>query len=182
MLDVDHLHVGRVGHVHRGNDLGHAAQVVAIVSDHQRVVAGIHVDGVVGTDQRAQDGHQVVGILKIEFENLGGDLAVAHGIAREHRPALELGIGLGHDLVQTRRVHYGVALQAQHRQELVVGHSGRHGAVGGQCDGAFDPGVDHHIAAGEGGHSARHGFDIGVGEIQRDGLTALDHWRRGRLG
>ena len=99
-----------------------ALQVVGVVGDHQRVVAGVDVDRVVGADQRAQDGHQVGGGLVVQPEDLRDDLA-AGGARRpdRHRAALQLGVGFGHHLEQAARLHHCEARQAQRRQELVVG-------------------------------------------------------------
>lgn len=148
VLEVDHLYIGGVGHVHGGNDLGDTAQVVAIVGDDQGVVARVDVDGVVRTDQWAQDGQQVVGIFKVEFEDLRSDLVACHEAAVKYRTALQLGVGLGYDLVQASRIHHGVALQSQHGQELAVGLGRAHGLVGGQCDRAFYTRIHHHVASG----------------------------------
>ena len=73
-IDLD---IGGVGHVQRRDDAAQALQVVGVVGDHQRVVAGVDVDRVVGADQRPQDRHQVVGGLVVQPEDLRDDLAAA---------------------------------------------------------------------------------------------------------
>jgi hypothetical protein len=167
----NYLHVGRVGHVQCGNDAGEALQVVRVIGDHQRVVAGIDVDGVVGADQRAQDGHQVAGRLVVQPENLGDDLVARHRGAGGHGSALQLGIGFGHELEQATRFHHREARQAQCRQELVVGHRRRDRPVGAEIDRALDPRIDHDVAPGDGRHGARHRLDIGIDEVQGDGFA-----------
>ena len=104
MLERQHFNISGIGHIHGGNDAPDATQVVGVIGDHQRVVAGVHIDGVVGTDQRAQHGDQVVGRFVVETKNLGHHL-VANGAARAgfmegDCGGLQFGIGLGHHLVQ----------------------------------------------------------------------------------
>ena len=77
----DHFHIAGVGDIHGRHDARQALQVVSVIGDHQRVVAGVHVDGVVGADQRTQHRHQVVGALEVELEDLGDDLAAAGHLA-----------------------------------------------------------------------------------------------------
>ena len=114
MLEWKNLQIRGVAHIQRSNDFGHALQVVGVVGDHERVVARIHVDRVVGADQGAQHGDEIVGILMIQAKNLREDLISpgAH-FARTHRTTLQLGLGLGHDLVNPSGLHHGKALQAQ---------------------------------------------------------------------
>ena len=75
MLQANNLNAGRVGHIQRGNDGGNPLQIVGIVGDDQRVVAGVDVDGVVRADQGAQHRHQVVGGFVVQPEDLRDDLA-----------------------------------------------------------------------------------------------------------
>ena len=185
VLERDDLDIGRVGHIHRCDDAAQAAQVVGIVGDYQRVVAGVDIDGVVGTDKGAQHWHQVVGRFVVELEYLRDDLAAAgSGRCIAHRDAatLQLCIRLWHYLVKPARLHHGEALQAQRGQKLAVGHSRRHGPLGGQRHHALDARVDHHIAPGDGGHGAGHGLDISVDKIQRDGLTTAGRHQRLNAG
>ena len=172
----DHFHIAGVGDIHGRHDARQALQVVRVIGDHQRVVAGVHVDGVVGADQRAQHGHQIGGVFKVELEDLGDDLTATGRAARAalhhaHAAALQLGVGLGHHLVQACSLHHRKALQPQRGQELLEGGGGRHGAFGDQVELALHARVDHHVAARDGGHGAGHGFDLGVGEVQGDGLA-----------
>ena len=131
MLELNHFHITRVGHIQRGDDAGHALQVVGVVGDDDGVVAGVDVDGVVGADERAQHGHQVVGLLKVELEDVRDDLAAARATIAFlnflHIAALQLGIGLGHDFVEALGLDHGKALQTQRGQKLAPCFVGRHG-------------------------------------------------------
>ncbi|MPM55918.1 hypothetical protein SDC9_102716 [bioreactor metagenome] len=84
-----------------------------------------------------------------------------------------LGVGLGHHLVEPRGFHDGETLQAQRSEKLLEGGAGRHRLVGDQRELPLHARVDHHVAAGDRGDGAGHGFDVGVGEIQRHGLVGL---------
>ena len=97
----------------------------------------------------------------------------------KHPAALKLGIGFRHNFVQPGRVHHGEALQPQHGEKLVVRGSSGYRPLSGQRDGALDARVYHDIAARQGGHGAGYGFNVSVGEVQGDGLTALDGRRVG---
>ena len=176
VLERNHLHIAGVGHIHGRHDARQALQVVGVVGDHQRVVAGVHVDGVVGADERAQHRHQIGRILEVELEDLRDDLPAAGRAARvalhhAHAAALQLGVGLGHHLVQAGCLHHREALQPQRGQELLERGGGRHGALGHQVELAFHARVHHHVAASDGGHGAGHGLDLGVGKVERDGFA-----------
>jgi hypothetical protein len=95
----DHLDLACRGAVQGGDDLAQALQVGRVVGDHQRVVAGISGDGVVGRDQRAQHRHQVGRGFVAQAEDLGDDLVAARqlGAPNTHGAVLQFGIGLGHD-------------------------------------------------------------------------------------
>ena len=169
VLQRNHLHIGGPGHVQRGDDAAQALQVVGVVGDDQRVVAGVDVDGVVRPDERAQHRHQVVGRLVVEPENLCHHLVgggqCRHGSGVDHR-ALQLGVGLGHDFVQPAGVHQRKALQPQHGGKLVECRRRRHRAFGGEVDGAFDTRVHHHVAPADGGHGAGHSFNFGPHKVE----------------
>ena len=131
MLELNDFYVTGVGHIERRDDARQALQVVGVVGDDDGVVAGVDVDGVVGADERAQHGHQVVGLLKVEFEDVRHDLAAARAGAGLfnllHIAALQLGIGLGHDFVEALGLDHRKALQTQRSQELAPCFVGRHG-------------------------------------------------------
>ena len=165
------LHVRGVGHVQRADDAREPLQVVGVVGDYQRVVAGVDVDGVVGADQRPQDRHQVGGGFVVQPEDLRHDLAAALGRADRHRAALQLGIRLGDHLEQAADIDNRETGQPQSCQELVVGHPGRDRAVGAEVDRAFDAGIHDDVAPGDRRHRARHGLDVGVDEVQGDRLV-----------
>ena len=122
MAQRQYFYIGSVGDIGAGNDARDALQVVRVVGDDQRVIAGVDVDGVVGADQRAQHRHQIAGVFVVELEDLRDDataamIAAAHG----HFIGLQFGIGFGDDLEQTCRLHHRKALHAQRGQILLVG-------------------------------------------------------------
>ena len=124
MFQRDDLNFRRVGHIHRCNDLRQATQVVGVVGDHQRVVARVDIDGVVRADQRPEHRHQVIGRFKIEFEDLGKDLAACGqltGISDGNAATLQFGIGFRHYFVHSASIHQRRALQTKRCQKLVVG-------------------------------------------------------------
>ena len=178
VLQAHHLDPGGAGHVQRGDDAAQPLQVVAVVGDHQRIGAGPDVDGVVGADQRPQDGHQVVGVLVRQAEDLGLDLAAAAHRAGRHRAALQLGLALGQHQHHAGVVDQREALRAQLGAEQAQRVGGRDRRGAGQRQRAAHAWVDHHVAAGQRGHGARHGVDLGVGEVQRD-LAAAGRRRAG---
>ena len=175
VFERDDLDVGCVGHIQRRDDAPQAAQVVSVVGDHQGVVAGVDVDGVVRADQGPQNRHQVVGRFVIQPEYLRDDL-VAHGgaggLAHGDRAALQLGVGFGHDFVQPGGIDHGEPLHAQRGQKLVVGRRRADRFFSGERHHALDARVHHHVAPGDGAHGARNSLDVGVDKIQRDGLAA----------
>jgi hypothetical protein len=182
--DADHFHAGGIGHIERGNDAAQALQVVAVIGDDQRVGAGVHVDGVVGADQGAQHGHQVVGVFVVQAKDLRHDLSAAgRCVACRNRAALQFGFGFGQDGVKARRLDQGKALHAQLGGKQMQGLRGRHGHLAGQRHGAFDARVHHHVVARQAGQCAGHGIDLGVHEVQRDRVFLADpRFGAGRLG
>ena len=114
MLQGDDFDVGGGGHIERGNDLVDALQVVSVVGDHQAVIALVGVDGVVGADERAQHGHQVVGAFKAQAKNLRDDLVTSNGhVSYRHGAGLQLRVSLRHDLQQTAAFHHRKAQATQ---------------------------------------------------------------------
>ena len=114
MFQGNHFNTCGVGHIQGCNDATQALQVVGIVCDHQSIGARIDVDGVVGADERPQNGHQIVGVFVIELKNLGDDLTVGSGhCAGRYTPTLQFGIGLGHHQIQTCRFNQRKTLRAQ---------------------------------------------------------------------
>ena len=175
-----HLDACGVGHIERRDDAAQALQVVAVVGDHQRIGAGVDVDGVVGADQGAQHRHQVVHVFVVELEDLRDDLPSPgrHGPGR-HGAALQLGFGLGHHGVEPGRLHQRKALGAQLRSKQPQGLCRGHGYGAGQRHRALDTRVNHHVGTRQGGQGAGHGLDLGVHKIERDGFAArgFEGWR-----
>jgi len=115
-------------------------------------------------------------IFKVELEDLRDDLSACGCAARvtlhhAHTAALQLGVGLGHHLVEAGGFHHREALQPQRCQKLLEGPGGRHGPFGDQVELAPHAWVHHHVAARDGGHGASHGLDLGIGEVERDRFT-----------
>jgi hypothetical protein len=174
VAQTDHFHACGVGHVQRGNDAAQALQVVAVVGDHQSVGAGVHVDGVVGADQRAQHRHQVVGVFVVQSKDLRDHLTAAadHGAGRD-RATLQFGFGFGQDRVQTGRLDQGKALRTQLGGKQMQGLRRGHGHLAGQRHRALDAGIDHHVVPRQAGQCAGHGFDVGIHKVQGDRLFAF---------
>ena len=115
---------------------------------------------------------RMVNAIAHELEDLGHDLvakgATLAGCIGAYGTALQLGIRLGHHLIQSRRFDDSEALQSQSTQKLVVGGSGREGPVAAQIDGALHTRVEHHLPPGHAGHGTGHGFNLGVDKVQRN--------------
>ena len=158
------------------------AQVLGVVGDHQGVVSGERGDGVVGRDQRAHHVDHVRRRLVAQREDLGHQavatcapcaLAVAH-----HRDAVQLGVGLGHQLGHARLLDRRVALQAQRREQDLVGQLGRHRGVGDEVDLALDARVDEEVAPRDAPDCLDHRVDLGVLEVERHRLACRERrWR-----
>ena len=174
MFQGNHFNTRGVGHIQGCNDATQALQVVGIVCDHQRIGARIDVDGVIGADERTQNGHQVVGVFVVELKNLRHDLTVGgRHCASRYTPTLHFGIGLGYHQIQTSRFNQRKTLRAQLGCKQAKRLRWRHRHIAGEVDGAFDAGVDHHIVARQGGQSFGHGIDLCIVEIQGDGFGCL---------
>ena len=125
-----------------------ALQVVGVVGDDERVVAGVGVDRVVRADQRAQHRHQVVRVLVGEAEDLRDDLvALARRRLGRDDAGLQLGVGLGHDLEQAADLDHREAEAAQRGQVVQVGLARRHRLLAVQRDVALDARVDDELLA-----------------------------------
>ena len=171
MLQGHHLDASGIGHIERGNDAAQALQVVSVVGNDQSVGARVHIDRVVGANERPQDRYQVVGTLVVELKNLRQNLSVGCGhSACRHTTTLQLGIGLGHDQIQTCRFHQGKTLCAQlsSKQTQCLCRRNRHRA--GQGYGAFDARIDHHVVTRQRGQGFGHRFNFSIVEVEGDGL------------
>ena len=177
MLQRDHLHVGGCRDVHRSDDLRDALQVVGVVGDDQRVVAGVGVDRVVRADQRPQHGDQVVGVLVLQAEDLRDDLvAPATGLADRHGARLDLALGLGHHLQQAGDLDDREAEAAQRCQETQERVPRRQRLLAVERDLAAHPRVHDDLALEDGAHGAGHALDLGVDEVQRHRFAVLACW------
>jgi len=164
----------------RSNDLGDALQVVGVVGDDQRVIAGVDVDGVVGADQRPQHRQQVVGVLEVQLEDLRDDLVTAPPavLSTTTAPPCSSASASGTTLSRPADVHHGEALQAQHGQKLGVGDGGRHAAC--RVVSVIVPLTRGSTTTSRPvmrGHGTGHRLNLGVDEVQRDGV-ATSCWHR----
>ena len=184
VLQRHDLQLAAGGLVERGDDLAQALQVVGVVGDDQRVVAGARVDRVVGGDQRTQHGHEVVRVLVVELEDLRQHhVAALRRRAHRHRAGLQLRVGLGHHLQEAARLHHREAQAAQRRQVVAIGLAQRLRLVVVDGDVALDARVDQDVAIEHGADGARDGLDVGVDEVQRHGRAARARGRhRGVVG
>ena len=158
--------------VERRDDLVDAPQVVGVIGDDQRIRSCVGGDAVVRGYQRTQHVDQ----LQRRFVAQRNDLcheavpAAADRTAR-HLRSLNLGVGfhdeLGHAVALDRRD----ALQAQRRQERRINEFPRHGPRRDDVDRALDLRVEDEVAAGDLRGRLDHGVDIGVDEVQRDGVV-----------
>ena len=178
VLQRDHLHVGGVGRVQRGDERAQPRQVACVVGDHQRVAAGVDVDGVVGADERAQHRHQVGRAFVHQRDDLGDDVVALGGSGRRAcrcRSGQQAGLGLGHHLAQPGGLDHGVAQPAQTAGEQLPGLSRRDRVIGVEGELALDARVHQHRSVDDGTHGAGHRVDVGVLEVQC-------HFRSGRGG
>ncbi|MCY1220807.1 hypothetical protein D9M72_328370 [compost metagenome] len=159
--------LARSGRVDRGDDARQPAQVVGVVGDDQRVVGRVGGDGVVGRDHRPQHRHQVVGRLIVEPEHLRHHLVAAARRRADHRGrALQLGIGLGHDLGEAVALDHRVALHAQHRAQRLQRLRARHRLLRDQVHRAFHARVDHEVLAGGLADRLDHRVEVGIDEVE----------------
>ena len=111
----------------------------------------------------------------VQLEHLGDDLvAVTRGRGADlHRAGLELGIGLGHHLVQVTQVDDGKALLAQHGLEQREGLRTVDRTRRFQRDLAAHARVDHEGLVEQMAEGANDRIDLGILEIEVD-LAAGD--------
>ena len=174
MFQGNHFNTCGVGHIQGRNDATQALQVVGIVCDHQSIGARIDVDGVVGADERTQNGHQIVGVFVVELKNLRHDLTVGgRHCACRYTTTLQFGIGLGYHQIQTSRFNQRKTLRAQLGCKQAKCLRWRYRDIAGEVNSALNAGVDHHIVARQGGQSFGHSIDFCIVEIQGDGFGCL---------
>ena len=119
----------------------------------------------------------------VQLKNLCDDLTIRgrHGTCRD-TATLQLGVCFRNHQIQTRRLDQGKTLRAQlgckQSERLRRGH--RH--IAGQGDGAFHARIDHHIVARQRGQGFGHRVNLGIDEVQCDGLRRLFGRRVARSG
>ncbi len=125
-----------------------------------------------GDDQRTQHVDQLQRRFVAQRDDLR-DEAVAASTDRtaQHLRPLLLGVGFQDELGYAVALDGGNALQAQRRQQRRIDELPRHRPRRDDVDGALDLRVDDEIAAGDLGGRLDHGVDVGVDEIQRDGIV-----------
>ena len=182
ILKWNDFNASGVGHIECGNDARQALQVVGVIGNDQGIGAGVHIEGVVGADERTQYGHQIVGTLMVQLKNLRDDLTIRgwHRACR-HTATLQLGICLRNHQIQTCRLDQCKTLRAQLgcKQSECLRRCHRH--IAGQGDGALDPGVNHHIVARQGGQGFGHCVNLGIDEVQCDGFWRFFGGRVARI-
>ena len=165
-----HIHISGGGSVQRGNDFAEPGQVVGIVGNHQRIVARVGIDRIVGRNQRPQHRHQIASRFIIQAKNPGSDLVALepHRIAPDlDRRRLQLGVGFRHHFGVTVAGHHRITLQTQggcqQAESLRLGQR----RFGHQIDGALDARINDESGVGVVADGFDHRFDIGADKIQR---------------
>jgi len=119
-------------------------------------------------DHRLQKGQGFLGRDIFQLVDLGHVIFIDRGLfaGGEQGEAGLAGAGNRDDLADLAALHYGEALQFQHRDEDVVGLV--RGELGGGVDGdlPLDPVVQHEILAGQVADELHHGGDIHLVEIE----------------
>ena len=171
MPQRNHLQIRRIGHIQGRHNLANALQVIGIVRDNQGVVARIDVDGVIGADQGSKYRHQIVGAFMIQAENLGQDLVAANlYFPCRHRTALQFGLSLRHDFVNSTGLNHREALEPERSQKLSVRHRDRNWALGGEVHLPFHPRINDDVAVHDDAESFCHFRDFGIHKIEFDAL------------
>ena len=83
---------------------------------------------------------------------------------------MQLGVGFRHDLDDAAILDRGIALQPQGGEEYVVHQGARDRPRRDDVDRALDARVEHEVLAAELAHGLHHALDIGVDEVERDGV------------
>ncbi len=95
------------------------------------------------------------------------------------RPALQLRVGLGDDADDVVGLDRGEALHPQRREQRRVHQRARDRPRRDDVDRSLDFRVDDEALAGDLGDCLDHGVDVGVDEIERDGIVGRQRGRRG---
>ena len=136
-------------------------------------------DRVVGRDQRPQHVDHLLRRLVPQRDHLRDQAVAARAdCAARDLGTVHLGLGLEHQLGDAVAFDRRDALQAQRRQQRRIDEALRHAAGRDDVHRALDPRVDDEIAAGDLGHRLHHRLDVGVDEIQRDGVVLRAGWRQ----
>ncbi len=169
VLQLHDVAVLRRRTVHAGDDGGDAFDVIRIVGHHQRVVAWVGGDRVVGRNERAQHTQQVVRRFMVQLEYLGDDLIAAdhRAVADIGRHTLQLRVGLGHDLHHAMVLQQRKTLHAQRGLQRLDGFLVGHRLIGDQVELTFDARVDDDGLPRGLPDCFGNLIDVGIDEVQR---------------
>ena len=198
MHDRNHHHVA-LRPVDPLDDAGQTGDIVRIVGDDQRVVVCVDRNGVIGSDQRPENRHQLQGRLVLQHKNLR-DQPVTPGLVRlpagrrlpfgKHhfdRRTMKLGVRLRQDRRHPVRLDGRKTLQAQCRQQHLVSQLARHWRGGNDIQRSLDTRVDQEISPGKDADGLDDLIDIRIDEVQRHEVACIGahlggrRRRRGRL-
>ena len=102
---MDCLHIANRGFIHRVKQLGHALDVAGVVSDDQRVVAGVSRNRTILRQQWTQYINQVGGGVLLDLEDPGHNLVTLRTILRHHSITLHTCVSIGNYSVRTIDLH-----------------------------------------------------------------------------
>jgi hypothetical protein len=177
----DRLRAGG-GLVERRDDPVDAAEVVRVIGDDERVARGEGRDRVVRRDQWTQHVDELGGRFVAQRDHLRHQpVAAARDRSYGDGASLLLRVGLRHDFRYALAFDDGEALEAERRQQRRIHEALRHGTRRDDVDRSLHPGVDQEVPAGDLGDRLHDGFDVGVDEIEGDGVVSgRESGRRGR--
>ncbi len=166
-LHTDKLAIA--GLVNGVDDFVDAADVVGVIGNHQGVGIAVGHDAVGRGNQRAQHRQQLAGRLITQRINLSDDLvATGSGGRGSNGGGALLGIGFRQNAHHPVALHGAEALQAQRRQQDLVGQLLGHRTGGHDVDIALDAGIENEILAADHAHGLHHRLDVGIDKIQGD--------------
>ncbi len=174
--DVDRVRVLQLHHRYRlarrridtRDDLRDTPHVVGVIGHDNRVVGRVGRHGIVRRDQRTQHRQQVIGRFVLQHEHLRDHLIASRHrrIADVGRHALQLGIGLGHDLQHAVVLHQREALHPQSGLQGLERLIFRHCIFRHEVQLTLHAWVDDDRFAGCRADRLGHLVDIGVHEVE----------------